>query len=123
MARKSKLLFTLMFSFLISSPIYAENNAQNTNKAFTIGKNYGIEISKRIPQFSKYSSDKLCEKVILKDIQAKNEDDFFISDILIKNYNEDFTVNVFKFCLLTVEKIKKDINNSSTNLQANNEYK
>lgn len=122
MIKKFKhILFGLALLTLLDIPINADTSI-DINKALTVGKNYGIQISKKIPEFKKYSSDKLCSTVILKDLQAKNEEDFFISDILIKNYNQDFTINVFKFCLLTIDKLKDDRNYTSTNTEILNTY-
>ena len=39
-------------------------------------------------------------------MNLNNENEYFLSDYLIRNYNENFTLRTFKSCITTLDLIK-----------------
>lgn len=75
-------------------------------QANKIGETYAYKIKENLSCFRNFSSAFLCKKFILHDMNLNNENEYFLSDYLIRNYNENFTLRTFKSCITTLDLIK-----------------
>lgn len=94
--------------FIFSFNMYANSNIKHSTywiaKSHLIGKNYALLISQKVPDFKQHQNSDLCNKYIIQDIQQNNK--YFFSNYLQRNFNKDFTVNVFMSCVNNINKLK-----------------
>lgn len=95
----------ILLSFLFINQAYAIST-HSVATANRIGKSYAYKIKEKLSCFENFSSALLCNKFILHDMESNNKDEYFLSDYLIKNYNENFTLRTFKSCVMTLDLIK-----------------
>ncbi len=98
---------------LLVSVMYG-NSSFSEEKVKELGRGYAHNILIKIESFERFESSKNCEKAILNDVaidkkatEIEKKRALFYSDYFIKYpVNQEFTVKVFKECILSLEEMK-----------------
>lgn len=101
-------------SIILLVTVMYGNSSYSEEKVKELGRGYAHNILIKIESFERFESSKNCGKAILNDVSINTKANdiekkraMFYSDYFIKYpVNQEFTVKVFKECVLSLEEIK-----------------